>query len=407
MTTRDKAALAQFDSRKLMNSRSQNYVNSNSELSVCIVAPYLPAVSETFIRGHVDRLPARTILIHGWPPSIGDTPVLSWPTRAGHKLRKRFSRNGKGEMTAAYIAAFRRCGTVAVLAEYGTTGVDVMEACRKSEIPLIVHFHGYDASMHEVLAKHAEDYLKMFGQAAAIVGVSRTMVRKLISLGAPPEKVHYNPYGINCQQFRGAEPQNARPLFLAVGRFVEKKAPHLTLRAFAQVLKASPEARLRMIGDGPLLDECRALIKDLKIDDAVTLLGAQPHTVVQEEMRSARAFVQHSVEASNGDCEGTPVGILEACASGLPIISTRHAGILDVVVEGQTGFLAEEHDVEGMTHNMLQLIKDPELAGRMGRAARLRIENHFSQEQSDGRLWSIIEGCIAGRTNGNAKHPSK
>ncbi len=138
-----------------------------------MITPYVPTVSETFIRGHLDRLPARTVLVHGWPPSIGDAPVLSWPTRLRYKLRKRLSRNGGGgETTAAYIAAFRRFSIDAVLAEYGTTGVNVMEACRKLEIPLIVHFHGYDASVHEVLAKHAEDYPRMFGQAEAIVAVS-------------------------------------------------------------------------------------------------------------------------------------------------------------------------------------------------------------------------------------------
>jgi colanic acid/amylovoran biosynthesis glycosyltransferase len=381
-----------------MDQRRLENFSEKSETRLCVITPYSPTVSETFIRGHLDRLPARTVLVHGWPPSIGDAPVLSWSTRVYYKLRKRLSRNGGGgETTAAYIAAFRRFSVDAVLAEYGTTGVNVMEACRKLKIPLIVHFHGYDASVYEVLAKHAEDYPRMFGQAAAVVAVSREMERKLISLGAPAEKVHYNPYGIDCRQFHGAEPQNSAPLFLVVGRFVEKKAPQLTLRAFAEVHKAAPEARLRMIGTGPLLDECRSLARDLKIDDAVTFLGAQPHIVVQEEMRRARAFVQHSVQASDGDCEGTPVGIIEACASGLPVISTRHAGIMDVVTEGQTGFLTDEHDVQGMTQNMLRLIRDPELAGRMGRTARQRIVDHFSEEQSDGRLWAIIEACLAGR----------
>ncbi len=376
-------------------------LESPARTVLCLVCPYLPVVSETFISGHIERLPAKVVLVHSWPPSIGNSHVLSWSTRIAYKVRRKLSPAGvASETTAAYLAAFRRSAADAVLAEYGPTGVDVMEACRKSAVPLIVHFHGYDASVHKVLARHAEDYLKMFDQAAAIVAVSRTMQQKLISLGAPSEKVHYNPCGINCQQFSGAEPQNAAPILLAVGRFVEKKAPQLTLRAFAQAHKASPEARLRMIGTGLLLDECSALIKELKIDGAVTLLGAQPHTVVQQEMRLARAFVQHSVQASDGDCEGTPVGILEACASGLPVISTRHAGIMDVIVEGQTGFLTEEHDIQGMADKMMQLIRDSELAGRMGRAARLRVENHFSQEQSDGCLWAIIEGCIAGRRNG-------
>jgi glycosyltransferase involved in cell wall biosynthesis len=388
-----------MDQRRLKNS----FKSPNKRLGV--ITPYFPTVSETFIRGHLDRLPASTVLIHSWPPSIGNSPVLSWPTRVYYKLRKRVSRNGGGgETSAAYMAAFRRFNLDAVLVEYGTTGVNVMEACRKLEIPLIVHFHGYDASVYEVLAKHAEDYPRMFGQAAAIVAVSRSMERKLISLGAPSEKVHYNPYGIDCRQFHGAEPQNSAPVFLAVGRFVEKKAPQVTLRAFAEVHRAAPAARLRMIGTGPLLDECRSLVQDLKIDEAVTFLGAQPHIVVQEEMRTARAFVQHSVQASDGDCEGTPVGIMEACASGLPVISTRHAGIMDVVIEGQTGFLTDEHDVQGMTQHILRLTGDPELAGRMGRAARQRIEDHFSEEQSDGRLWEIIESCLAGYESRETDH---
>jgi len=223
------------------------------------------------------------------------------------------------------------------------------------------------------------------------------MERKLISLGAPRGKVHYNPYGIDCHQFGGANPLKAPPAFVAVGRFVEKKAPQLTLKAFAGVHRMVPEARLRMIGDGPLLEECRALAAELGINDAVTFLGAQAHEVVQEEMRVARCFVQHSVEAHNGDSEGTPVGILEAGASGLPVVSTCHAGIPDVVIEGETGFLVDERDIEEMQKKMLRLAQDPELGGRMGRSARQHIETNFSQGHSIGRLWSIIERCCLSR----------
>jgi glycosyltransferase involved in cell wall biosynthesis len=216
------------------------------------------------------------------------------------------------------------------------------------------------------------------------------MERKLVSLGAPPEKVHYNPYGINCREFGGANPENAPPVFLAVGRFVEKKAPQITLKAFADVHRVFPTARLRMVGSGPLLDECRELAESLRIEHAVTFLGAQSHEVVQEEMRDARCFVQHSMEASNGDCEGTPLGILEAGASGLPVVSTRHAGIADVVIENETGLLVDERDVKGMAENMLRMAQDPELAGRLGRTARQRIANSFSEERSLGRLLEII-----------------
>ncbi len=364
---------------------------------LCVIAPYYPTVSETFIRGHVERLPAKTLLIHGWPPAVGDAPVLSWPTRVGYKLHKRISRRSTGETTAAYLAAFRRFRPDAVLAEYGPTGVDVMEACRRANLPLIIHFHGYDASRREVLETFAEAYVALFQQAAAIVAVSREMQRRLISLGAPAEKVHYNPCGVDCCEFAGADPKNSAPILLAVGRFVEKKGPQFTLQAFARTLSHSPAARLRMIGYGPLLDECRNLIAELQIGHAVELLGAQPPAVVQSEMRLARAFVQHSIEASDGDCEGTPVGILEAGASGLPVISTRHGGIPDVVIDGTTGLLSDERDVSTMAEQMLRVINDAQLASDLGSAARAHIETHFSQTQSDQKLWSIISALMTSR----------
>jgi len=148
-----------------------------------------------------------------------------------------------------------------------------------------------------------------------------------------------------------------------------------------------------MLGDGPLLPGCRELVKSLAIEEGVTFLGAQPPSVVREEMRRARCFVQHSVVASSGDSEGTPVAILEAGATGLPVVSTRHAGIPDVVVEGETGLLVAEHDVEGMAQCMLAVAQDPELAGRLGRAGRARIETCFSIERSIGGLWRIIQSC--------------
>jgi colanic acid/amylovoran biosynthesis glycosyltransferase len=366
--------------------------------SLCVATPYEPSLSETFIRGHVERLPARATLIYGWPLAVGGRPALSTLGRARHKLRRMLFKEGiEPELTNAYATAFRRARADAVLAEYGPVGVLVKDACLRTGVPLVVHFHGYDASVREVLEEHRESYPEMFRAACAVVAVSRAMQQKLISLGASAEKVHYNPCGVDCDELRGAEPEAAPPVFVAVGRFVEKKAPHLTLRAFAEVRRARPSARLRMLGDGPLLESSRALASELGVAEAVEFLGAQPHERVREEMRAARCFVQHSVEAPNGDCEGTPVGVLEAGASGLPLVSTRHAGIPDVVEEGATGFLVNEGDVGGMAERMARLADDPALAGHMGRAARRHIAENFSTEQSDRRLWGVIESCIARR----------
>jgi len=360
---------------------------------VCLVTPYPPAPSETFIRAHAELLPADVALIHSWPPSTNGRHILSRPQRAWQKALEKFA-SGESPTTAAYLKVFRAHRAAVVLAEYGPTAVLTMRACRLAPVPLVAHFHGFDASVRSVLEENRAAYTELFHLAAALVAVSRAMQRRLIELGAPAERVHYNPCGVDCLKFRGSHPEAAPPTFLAVGRLVEKKAPQLTLRAFAKVHDALPAARLRVIGDGPELAACRTLARELNIETDVTFLGTQPAAVVEEEMRKARCFVQHSIEAASGDSEGTPVGILEAGASGLPVVSTRHGGIPDVIIEAETGFLVAEHDIDSMADRMLQLARDPALAAALGKAGRQRIERHFSMERSIAGLWQILAGCL-------------
>lgn len=372
----------------------------NGDRRICVVTPYVPSLTETFIRAHIEQLPAKTIVVHGWRPSIGDRTVLSLPTLMLYKAKRILTGAGlESERTAAYLRVFRDHKIDAVLAEYGDVGVQVMDAAEESAIPLIVHFHGYDASVTSVLEENKETYPRMFRIASSIIAVSQAMKRKLIELGAPESKVQYNPYGIDCKQFSGGDPASAPPLFLAVGRFTEKKAPQITLSAFAKTLKSCPAARLRMIGDGELLQECQKLAHDLNIESSVDFLGGQQHSVIMREMQSARCLVQHSVVSRSGDCEGTPLSILEAGATGLPVVSTRHAGIPDVVIEGETGFLVDERDEATMVQHMIRMAQEPELAGRMGKAARKHIQKKFSKELRIGNLWSIIDSCIGLRTS--------
>jgi colanic acid/amylovoran biosynthesis glycosyltransferase len=367
-------------------------------MNLCIVQPNVGITSETFIRAHAERLPAKTTVIHSFPVCANSRPVLGTSLLArGYRKLARFlgSRDYQNEVTLSYLTAFRRFSPDLVLAEYGTTGVAVMEACQELGIPLVVHFHGYDASMHVVLQENAATYPRLFRLATALVVVSQPMRDQVLSLGAPPEKIHYNPDGIDCQLFQGATPGTAAPDLLAVGRFVEKKAPHLTIAAFAEARSACPAARLRMIGDGPLLEQCRELVTRLGLGDAVEFLGPQPHDVVRQELQRARAFVQHSVQAPSGDSEGLPVGILEAAASGLPVVATRHAGIPEAVVDGETGFLVEERDVAGMAAALRRVLVEADLAARLGQKARERIRASFSMERSIDGLSAILRSCLS------------
>jgi len=278
-----------------------------------------------------------------------------------------------------------------LLAEYGITGVSVLDACRAAGVPLVVHFHGFDATNRPTLAEYGTAYRSVFAYAKAIVAVSDDMVQQLIQLGADPAKVHRNPYGVETERFTGASPARAEKVVLAVGRFTGKKAPQLTIRAFDKVLEKHPDAQLVMIGAGELLDECQKLVGTLQLRHAVRLLGVQSPEEVAGWHRRARVFVQHSmINPENGDSEGTPNTILEASAAGLPIVSTRHAGIKEAVSEGETGFLVEEGDVVGMTAALDRMLSDASLAGTMGQAARQKMLREYEMQKRIEALRELL-----------------
>ena len=369
-------------------------------IRIALVRDRPDGVSETFIRAHAERLPGVVAVLHAHKglPVVDGRPAVAqgWLARARRRLSTGLGRHdSRARGDRAWAMAIKGASADVALAEYGTTGALIDGACRRISAPLVVHFHGFDASVTDLLDRKAGDYRRMFGVASAVVAVSRAMERQLLGLGCPRETLIYCPYGVDCAAFDGADPAGAGPLFVAVGRMVEKKGPHLLLAAFARVVAECPEARLHWIGDGPLLGVCRDLAAALGIEDAITFLGAQPHDIVARQMRQARAFVQHSVTASNGDREGMPVSILEAGAIGLPVVATRHAGISDVVVDGVTGFLVDERDARGMAAHMLTLARHPSLAGQLGDNAAVRVRRYYRMEQSLGRLTRVLHAAAA------------
>ena len=374
-------------------------------LSVCLAHLDRDEASETFIRAHAALLPCRVSVVHGTadrPLFLDDFPLASSSVRArGWRFGRRAALRAVGaDMLAArytpeYRTALRRSRADVALAEFGPVGVQAMDACRVEGVPLVVHFHGYDASSSAVLAGYSRSYRRLFAEAAALVAPSEALRLRLLSLGAPPGRTYTSANGVDCTRFLRGQPERAEPVFVAVGRLVEKKAPQLTIEAFAKVLAVHPTARLRFIGTGPLREQCEELAK-LRCGRAVEFLGEQPHDAVVRELQTARAFVQHSVVAPDGDMEGMPVSVIEAGASGLPVVSTRHSGIADIVVDGVTGFLVEEGGVDAMAARMAELVERPALAGALGRAARRRVEMHFGIDASIDRLRRILEHAAGG-----------
>jgi len=219
------------------------------------------------------------------------------------------------------------------------------------------------------------------------------MTQKLLRMGAPAEKIVYNPYGAR-EYFFDVRP-DYRPTLLAVGRFADIKAPYLTIAAFREVVTKFPDARLVMVGDGPLLECCKSLALTWGINSRITFTGPLTHDQFLPLMANARAFVQHSVTTSFGDAEGTPNSVLEAQAAGLPVISTRHAGICEAVVHGSTGFLSAERDIEATAAAMTRLLENESLAKEMGAAAREHIRANYSIERHISTLQQTIDDAAS------------
>lgn len=368
---------------------------TGTELTLCIIKPNKVNYSEPFVEAHIQRLPGNKKVVYGgfFPLFRHDGAFLirNKLKLAAYLFQKRVLDKKSIPVRDRAFAAYLRDQQVdVVLAEYGPAGALVTDACRDAGVPMVIHYHGFDAHDRQVIAEYGELYRESYGYASAVVGVSEDMCRSLEALGCPPEKIVYNPYGVDLRLFYPVDVSASPVHFLSVARFAEKKAPHLTLRAFASVREQFPQARLTMAGKGPLWEQSKKLAAELGLAQSVDFAGVLSHEQVYELMKTTRAFVQHSVTAANGDSEGTPNSILEAAAAGLPAVSTRHAGIKEAVLHEKTGFLVAEHDVEGMARYMALLAEDASLAASLGAAAREHMEENYSFDQRIGRLWNVI-----------------
>ena len=367
-----------------------------SQPTIAIISPEEAPYSATFIKAHIDLLAADVRHLFGifFPTASADGQYV---LREKEMLRKVFHklkliRTYQGLFKDAPLAQYLEQKKVQlVLAEFGPVGAEVLSVCKLLDLPLIVHFHGYDAYAHVFLSQYEKLYQEMFDYAAHLIVVSQHMKNQLLQLGAPEHKLVLNPYGPN-DAFFGVNPTFETKNFVAVGRFVEKKAPHRTLAAFEKVLEAVPEAKLTMTGDGPLLLGCQELAIQQGIQDAVSFTGAMSRQEIIQLYSNAYCFVQHSVVATNGDSEGTPVAVLEAGAAGLPVVATKHAGIQEVVIHGETGFLVDEQAVDAMAYCMIDLAKDINLAKQLGQQGRERVSEHYTMSRHIDTINQLIIG---------------
>lgn len=366
-----------------------------NSFKVCIIKPNKSSYSETFIQTQIDLLEGEKHVLYGgnfplYQPN-GKFLISTWLGIAFYLIQKRILKKQNIAIRNKALVNYLQKNQIAVvLAEYGTVGASVAAACSMAHVPLVIHFHGVDAHRYKLLDSFRERYKQAFLYASAIVVVSGDMRNSLISLGSPEEKIELIPYGVNTSLFQ--QVKLSRDInFLFVGRLVDKKAPLTVISAFAKVAKEFPAAQLRIVGDGPLLQKAQLLVKDLGLEKNVIFTGILSRDKILSLMADTYCYVQHSVTAKDGDMEGTPNTILEASAAGLPVISTRHAGIKEAVIDGTTGFLVNEHDEEAMANKMIQIASSKTLAEQMGNAARAHMLKHYNIVQQITKLNNVLQ----------------
>lgn len=361
----------------------------NHKLAIC--STNRKKYSETFIHMHYELLQEGDLLLcDGYlPTSISiDHGEHFYPIR---KIKTSLFRKKALSESEALEQLLVKHKISVVLTEYGPAGVMLLPICKKLGINLIVHFHGYDAYRDDVLSTYGLQYKALFAQASKVISVSNDMSKQLQKLGCDSEKIEEMAYGIDTDFFTRAKDLNPEKTIVFCGRFVAKKSPESVIKAFKIISEQIPSTNLIMIGDGELLERCKALAKALNLDQKISFTGALTPAEVVAQLQGASVYLQHSLTTPEHDSEGTPVSLLEAMALELAVVATSHGGIREVISNNENGILILEGDIMAMAAASVQLLEDEETRKRLGKAARLFILKHHKKAQYLEELRRIVQ----------------
>lgn len=264
-------------------------------------------------------------------------------------------------------------------AHFGWSGISIFPVALKTNIPLIVTFYGIDASRMLRYFSYRLDIKRLFRASQLVLVMSKDMKRDLIRAGCNKRKIKVHYTGVDIAGFKTRRHTAGDVVrILMCGRFVEKKGFGCGIRAYKGMEKKN--TRLTIIGDGKQRPDIEALIESLGISPYVDFTGFLRPEKVREEMAKSDIFFAPHVTARNGDKEGMPTTVKEAMATGLPVISTYHAGIPELVEDGKSGFLVKEKDVDGLAYYLDKLVENPELREEMGRKGRKIVMERFNLE---------------------------
>jgi len=317
-------------------------------------------------------------------------PFLKFPSSFGYNYTNR-------NLSRVIKKSGRRHKVKIIHAHFGQNGGASIPLKRELKVPLITSFYGHDIGKSVSLFSRV--YAKLISLGDCFLALSKDMKQDLIKQGFPSDKILVHHLGVNLNEFKTKKSTGKEFKVLIVANLLERKGIHHAIRAFRYLHNKYKDSFMTVVGaPKPYQNEIFTLISRLGLKDVVTYINnhdtENPRQTIKDYMSSCDIFVLPSITLSDGSKEGTPVVLMEAQASCKPCISTYHAGIPEVVIDGQTGFLVNERDVEAIADRMEILYNDKNLRCQMGHNGRKHIDEQFNITTQNQKLREIYKDLI-------------
>jgi colanic acid/amylovoran biosynthesis glycosyltransferase len=349
--------------------------------------------SETFVLAQARALRRYQWLLAGLEPARPSLPVeepLLLTAQEGRVAEIRAKLYRRTGLAPLFHHRVRRFAPGLIHAHFASAGRTLIPLVRELAVPLIVTLHGGDITIRGA----AKRYKELTNVAARFICVSEFIRERALEAGFPENKLVVHYIGIDRSLFVPSLDAASHGVVF-VGRLVEKKGCEYLLRAMQLVQQSRPDVGLTIIGDGPLREKLEEMARELGV--VCSFLGVLAPEQVKEQLRKAYAFCVPSVTASNGDSEGLGIVFAEAQAMGVPVVSNRHGGIAEVVLDGKTGLLVKERDHIALAGALERLLADSTLWQSFRQVSMQHVEACFDLYTQTARLEEIYDQTLAER----------
>jgi colanic acid/amylovoran biosynthesis glycosyltransferase len=361
--------------------------------SVAIFRKRLLAYSETFIADQGRNLPDYQPLFCGYHYDLSGIALLEDSNSIVLDEVSKFPRLDKFRLRSQlggaqnWIDKINAYAPNLIHAHFFNDGLDASRFANRLSLPVITTLHGHDITKHDNATSQ-----KFFTQVDQVIAVSDFIAEQALAKGCPEHKLVQHYIGIDLDRFKQQKAESIAPELLFVGRLVEKKGCTYLLQVIERLSVRFPDLKLTIVGEGHLRESLQQEAIGRKL--VVEFVGTQTAEQIRERLSRCWLFVAPSITADNGDAEGLGMVFLEAQALQTPVVSFKSGGVIEAVIDGETGLLCDEKDAQTLSENITALLENDSLRHTMGANGRLRVETLFDVHKQCAKLETIYNGVV-------------